>query len=478
MTTETPDPRSSSGYQIIGLEDYLGASRNIGGTTTVTVSGKIPSTGLAYVTIHLDYGLKKTTGWTKDDPGLDGQPPFHASNTTRHRVREWSGDDPQRSGRTRSRRPMGTDPHESHPQEHQRVQEERWCGRTHPQVGTGNAVPGLTVELLNAKKQLVTSGVSDEDGWTMMNYKYTGKAATFYVRVPALGKLQAVTLKANGFALAIFEDSAMTCVSLALTQESGRRRDRTRETPRPVLLHALPGCLSWRRRTSSIGVASAPVPGAGRSVTYAVHSAPMAVNGPALPVRFVAVPHWTPEVDPVRPALLTCCSTCCLTQIHRVVVGDAPGERRNSPRIHSSRRRHGGQTRGRWLLSSLPAALDIAGTARAVPGPDHPDTEHQRDRDRDHQGRLGASPGSRAGSTVRPDSGEVPSVPPSAVPRRPSAGVHPWAWRSATRLTRWRRRRPSPVALRPRLATGLPLSSQLSLNRCWRSAQYADLGGL
>ena len=54
-----------AGNQIITPEDY--ATKNLGSYTTVTVSGTVPATGLAYVTIHLDYGLKHPV-WTDGNP--------------------------------------------------------------------------------------------------------------------------------------------------------------------------------------------------------------------------------------------------------------------------------------------------------------------------------------------------------------------------------------------------------------------------
>jgi len=36
-------------------------------------------------------------------------------------------------------------------------------------------------------------------GWYMWQYKYTGKAATFTVRLPAYSLAQSITLKSNGF---------------------------------------------------------------------------------------------------------------------------------------------------------------------------------------------------------------------------------------------------------------------------------------
>lgn len=50
----TIDPKS------IALEDYTN------GYVEITVSGSVPGSGLVYVTIHLDYGLKKTVGYTPD----------------------------------------------------------------------------------------------------------------------------------------------------------------------------------------------------------------------------------------------------------------------------------------------------------------------------------------------------------------------------------------------------------------------------
>jgi hypothetical protein len=45
---------------------------------------------------------------------------------------------------------------------------------------------------------------TDADGWYMFNYKYTGKATSFTVKVPSLGAEQTVTLKSNGFLVVSF----------------------------------------------------------------------------------------------------------------------------------------------------------------------------------------------------------------------------------------------------------------------------------
>jgi len=60
-TTTTP-----AGALGISLGDY-GATPVVGVTTlTIHISGTVPSTGLVYVTMHLDYDLKKTDGYVKD----------------------------------------------------------------------------------------------------------------------------------------------------------------------------------------------------------------------------------------------------------------------------------------------------------------------------------------------------------------------------------------------------------------------------
>ena len=66
ITTPAMTPTSSAGNQIITPEDYT--TKKLGNYTTVTVSGKVPATGMAYVTIHLDYGLKKTGSWKQPAP--------------------------------------------------------------------------------------------------------------------------------------------------------------------------------------------------------------------------------------------------------------------------------------------------------------------------------------------------------------------------------------------------------------------------
>ena len=77
---------------------------------------------------------------------------------------------------------------------------------------SANGRQGLTGVSGNLKKKgsnaVLVSGVGDEDGYVMLNYKHTGKAAPFVVTltIPGVGTVtREVTLKANGWAEASFD---------------------------------------------------------------------------------------------------------------------------------------------------------------------------------------------------------------------------------------------------------------------------------
>ena len=70
--------------------------------------------------------------------------------------------------------------------------------------GSNDPVPNVTVQIYDASNKLQATLTTDQDGWYMWQYKYTGKAATFTVKLPAYAQSQTVTLKSNGFATASF----------------------------------------------------------------------------------------------------------------------------------------------------------------------------------------------------------------------------------------------------------------------------------
>ena len=70
--------------------------------------------------------------------------------------------------------------------------------------GTLQPVANVTVNIYDASNKLQGSVTTDQDGWFMWNYKYTGKAQTFTVKVPAYNLSQSATLKSNGARSATF----------------------------------------------------------------------------------------------------------------------------------------------------------------------------------------------------------------------------------------------------------------------------------
>ena len=70
-------------------------------------------------------------------------------------------------------------------------------------AGSGDPVPNVVVDIYQGGKKVGTA-TSDEDGWYMWVYKYTGKATTFTIKLPAYNLSQDVTLKSNGYGIVNF----------------------------------------------------------------------------------------------------------------------------------------------------------------------------------------------------------------------------------------------------------------------------------
>jgi len=71
------------------------------------------------------------------------------------------------------------------------------------------SLPGAAATLKDAKGTVLGTGVTDQDGWYLINYKATGKATTYYLTLtPPKGygsaQSKAIELKANGYAEVIF----------------------------------------------------------------------------------------------------------------------------------------------------------------------------------------------------------------------------------------------------------------------------------
>jgi hypothetical protein len=70
-------------------------------------------------------------------------------------------------------------------------------------AGSGDPVQNVAVDIYQGTKKVGTA-TTDEDGWYMWVYKYTGKAVEFTVKLPAYNLTQSITLKSNGYGIVNF----------------------------------------------------------------------------------------------------------------------------------------------------------------------------------------------------------------------------------------------------------------------------------
>jgi hypothetical protein len=200
QTCIVPNAKTFAGSTQVTLANY-GPSPVVGVTTwTTNVTFNIPPHGGVYLAIHLDYGLKKATFAQDFMPDSSGNAllcgttsPIIIPNggVTYNFATGGAGS----GGATVSS-----------------------CNDFKKTTGTAgivqnslslNPVPGSSAVLKDSKNTVLGSAVTDSDGWYVINYKWTGKAATFYVTMtppPGYGspKTQTITLKSNGFIEADF----------------------------------------------------------------------------------------------------------------------------------------------------------------------------------------------------------------------------------------------------------------------------------
>jgi hypothetical protein len=175
---------ANSGAQIT-LSSY--SPKAFGTTASVSVSFT-SSTGFAYANIHADYGLKGTTSYSKDasNNAID-------ASTLSTRIPDYQGytfsetDGTPDSQTASSRNVFKRDP---------------GIAGLVRRSGTDQPVPNVRVDIAGDGKN--ASVYTDQDGWYMWQYKYTGKATTFTIRLPAYNLSQSVTLKSNSFLLVNF----------------------------------------------------------------------------------------------------------------------------------------------------------------------------------------------------------------------------------------------------------------------------------
>ena len=174
---------SPSGASIIKLADY--SSQAFGSVVTVTVSGQVPASGLAFITIHLDYGLKATTGYIKTyTNGAD------ATAGGGKLIPDLQPYNFAVSGPLTDTQTIES--------ENVFKRERGFAGLVYNLSLQG--VQGVSVQIRDNNNNLLGTVVTDADGFYTFPYKHTGKQATFTVKILGYGDpYQAVSIKSNQF---------------------------------------------------------------------------------------------------------------------------------------------------------------------------------------------------------------------------------------------------------------------------------------
>jgi hypothetical protein len=191
-------------------------------SATIPVTLTVPASGVVYLAIHLDYGLKKTSGYTQN---FSGDALDCATGTMRI---------PNHGSYSFTVSGAQTDT--TSIQNYNSFKRIRGVAGLAQYKATLDPVCGAAVTLSNARGVPVGSAVTDEDGFYLISYKHTGRAATFYVSIAHppptayYAETQAIQLKANGFVRLDFLLSARKVDALMepRTTATSLRRNGTR----------------------------------------------------------------------------------------------------------------------------------------------------------------------------------------------------------------------------------------------------------
>jgi hypothetical protein len=189
VTCFEPGSEISHSPTLVSLADY-GSGATFGNETTVTVSLPDLPGGLAYINMHLDYGLKGSTGYLKN-ANTDA---VNATNTSQILIPNYQtyqfGDSTSYNDIVQSLNVFKRNP---------------GIGGFSLGSYANDPVAGVMVRIYDSRSTRPLGTVyTDEDGWYMWQYKYTGKPAMFTVKLPDYDKSQSVTLKSNGFLVVNF----------------------------------------------------------------------------------------------------------------------------------------------------------------------------------------------------------------------------------------------------------------------------------
>ena len=174
-------------------------------TITVDLSGLPP--GFKYVNIHLDYGLKSTMGYTKGTASPTAGCPVDTTPNDAVNPDTSIPDIPNCQSYTLSFDDGGGESSSADSQtvsSRNAFKRDPGIGGLVLKSGTNEPVANAKVQIYDSANTLLATVYTDVDGWYMWQYKYTGKPATFTVKLPAYSLSQIVTLKSNGFLVVSF----------------------------------------------------------------------------------------------------------------------------------------------------------------------------------------------------------------------------------------------------------------------------------
>ncbi|HEU5181101.1 MAG TPA: hypothetical protein VFW45_09925, partial [Candidatus Polarisedimenticolia bacterium] len=199
---------SNSGNPVILRSDY--PAQNLGSTTPVYVSGTVPASGLVYVTVHLNYGLKTTTGWQQaldlttlqgPDTNLDGTLDGLGGGV----IYIKGGTPANLNGQDYTFGFSNGSSFTSTVYSFNAFKKNAGVNGLTLNL-KGSPRPGVTLQFWGPSGNLLATTISDGDGFYSFPYKHVGKEATYTVKLPDFGRQAAVKLKANGYGLAVFDN--------------------------------------------------------------------------------------------------------------------------------------------------------------------------------------------------------------------------------------------------------------------------------
>jgi Prealbumin-like fold domain len=187
QTCYVPGREIGSDPTAVTLANYP-AAYTYGSTNkfTVTVPQNVLAEGFAYVNIHLDYGLKGTGSYSKDtnNNAVDQSTPPKILIPDQQTYTFSNSVAPVGPGDT----VMSLNVFKKNP----------GIGGLVKKNDTAQPLPNVKAQIYQGTS-LKGTVYTDDDGWYMWAYKYTGKATTFTVKLPNYGLSKSDTLKSNGF---------------------------------------------------------------------------------------------------------------------------------------------------------------------------------------------------------------------------------------------------------------------------------------